>query len=195
MMLPPLLLVTDRAQLRLGRSLVATVAECLDAGATHVLLRELDLSDEHRAALARALADLGATVVAGHRPLPGAVGVHLPSGRPATAGAPGVTAASAQPWGRSCHTVADVSAAAADGAGWVTLGPFAATPSKPGYGPPVEPAGYAGHDVPVYALGGIGAHNAGAAVDAGAHGVAVMGAVMRAEAPGAVVRDLLAAVG
>ena len=33
------------------------------------------------------------------------------------------------------------------------------------------------------------------AVAAGAHGVAVMGAVMRAEEPAEVVRDLLAAIG
>ena len=39
--------------------------------------------------------------------------------------------------------------------------------------------------VPVLALGGIDAQNAAAMRNAGAHGVAVMGAVMRADDPGA----------
>jgi thiamine-phosphate pyrophosphorylase len=42
------------------------------------------------------------------------------------------------------------------------------------------------------ALGGVGAGNARACREAGADAVAVMGAVMRAGDPAAVVRDLLA---
>ena len=40
--LPRLLVLTDRSQLPLGRSLVATMAACAEAGLTHVVLRELD---------------------------------------------------------------------------------------------------------------------------------------------------------
>lgn len=97
--------------------------------------------------------------------------------------------------GRSCHTPAEVAAAAADGFDYATLGPFATTASKPGYGPALPPEAYAGHPIPVYALGGIDPGNAAAAVEAGAHGVAVMGAVMRSASPRTVVRDLLAVVG
>lgn len=204
--LPPLLLLTDRSQLRLGRSLPRTVAACVEAGLTHVVLRELDLPVEQRAALAAELAATGAVVIAAHTPLPGAAGVHLPA---AAGGSNTVSAAVAAGRnrllldvtpcyplrGRSCHTRAEVVAAAAEGFDYVTLGPFAPTPSKPGYGPPLPEAEYAGHAVPVYALGGIDPGNAEAALAAGAHGVAVMGAVMRAASPKAVVRDLLAVVG
>lgn len=48
--------------------------------------------------------------------------------------------------------------------------------------------------VPVYALGGIDTTNAADFQAAGAHGVAVMGAVMRADDPAAVVEQLLGAV-
>ena len=54
---------------------------------------------------------------------------------------------------------------------------------------------YAGHPIPVYALGGIEPDSAATAVGTGAYGVAVMGAVMRAADPAAVVRDLLGALG
>lgn len=97
--------------------------------------------------------------------------------------------------GRSCHSRAEVEAAAADGCDYATLGPFAATASKPGYGPPLPPQEYADLPLPTYALGGIDPGNAAAALAAGADGIAVMGAVMRAASPASVVRDLLAVLG
>lgn len=204
--LPPLLLLTDRSQLRRGRSLPRTVAECVEAGLTHVVLRELDLPVEQRTALAHQLAAIGAVVIAAHAPLPGAAGVHCPAAAGGSNTMSAVVAAGRNRLlpdvtpcyplrGRSCHTRAEVVAAAAEGFDYVTLGPFAATASKPGYGPPLPEAEYAGHAVPVYALGGVGPANAEAALAAGAHGVAVMGAVMRAASPTSVVRDLLTVLG
>ena len=190
MELPRLLLLTDRSQLRLGRSLVRTVAECVEAGATHVVLRELDETESARAALAAALVEVGATVIAAHTPLPGAVGLHLPAGRQVLT----CRQASGAAWGRSCHSPEAVSEAAEERAAWATLSPYAATDSKPGYGPALPPDAYAGHPIPVFALGGITPANAAEARRKGAHGVAVMGAVMRAEEPAAVVRALLEAV-
>src|SRR5690606_215169 len=66
--------------------------------------------------------------------------------------------------GMSAHTAADVEAAARAGADYVTLSPIFATASKPGYGPALGPqaisaAGVAG--IPVLALGGVNASNAG----------------------------------
>lgn len=184
--LPRLLLLTDRSQLPLGRSLVRTVEECVAAGLTHVVVRELDETELGRTALAAALVETGATVIAAHTPLYGAAGVHLPAD-------PALLPPADLPWGRSCHSATEVHVAAAAGASWVTLSPFAATASKPGYLPVAREeyaaAGSAG--VPVYALGGITPDNAVDAIGAGADGLAVMGAVMRAAEPGAVVRALL----
>lgn len=206
--LPRLLLLTDRSQLRLGRSLVRTVAECVEAGATHVVLRELDETEEARAALAAALVGVGATVIAAHTPLPRAVGLHLPGveqvARAGCVPASNQLRARKQPvacpqasdaaWGRSCHSTETVAAAAEQGAGWATLSPYAETPSKPGYGPPLPTTAFAHHPIPVFALGGITPANAAQARAAGAHGLAVMGAVMRAENPAGIVRKLLGAV-
>lgn len=189
LVLPRLLLLTDRSQLPLGRSLVAAVEECVDAGLTHVVVRELDETPLARTALAAAMTGLGVTVIAAHDPLFGAAGVHLAAGQVVPAGTP---------WGRSCHSANDVHVAAAAGATWVTLSPYALTESKPGYGPALaagEYAAAASAGVPVYALGGITPANAVEAIGAGADGLAVMGAVMRAAHPGEVVRELLDILG
>lgn len=197
--LPRVLLLTDRSQLPLSRSLTQTVAECVDAGLTHVVLRELDLPRDQRTATLACLADLGVTVLSAHELLPGAGGVHLAADRSGRESGRDRLTSPASPdgyaglRGRSCHSGAEVAVAAAAGCDYVTLGPFAPTPSKPGYGPPLPASEYVGHALPVFALGGISVANAAAAREAGASGVAVMGAVMRARDPGAVVRALLEA--
>lgn len=191
--LPRLLVLTDRRQA--PGPLVEVVAAAIDAGARAVVLREKDLPDDQRRALVARLAPIvhgaGGLLLSAGRLLPGVDGVHQPShGGPPPPGA-GVT-------GRSCHDAAQVSAAEAGGADYVTVSPIYATASKPGYGPPLGVEGLAplaaSTRLPVYALGGI---DGPAAVTpcrkAGAHGVAVMGAVMRAERPGSLVADLLAA--
>ncbi|MCX6400238.1 MAG: thiamine phosphate synthase [Propionibacteriales bacterium] len=182
--LPRLVLLTDRSLLPLGRSLRSALEECADAGLTHVVVRELDLSDAQRADLVDHLAALGLVVVAARRSIRGAVGVHLAAHQSAASGS----------WGRSCHSAADVRRAASDGASWVTLSPFGATESKPGHGPPLSREQFTGHDIPVLALGGVTTANAADARAAGAYGVAVMGSVLRATEPAAVVVDLLRAV-
>ena len=185
MNLPRLLLVTDRSQLPEGRTLAATIAAAKDAGLTHVLLRELDLARRNRELLAQSLHELGLTIIAAHTKVRGCVGVHLPAGK---------RSSRIEVWGRSCHSPDEVLLAQRDGARWATLSPFAASASKAGYGPALPPEAFDGHGIPVFALGGIDAGNAADAVAAGAHGVAVMGAVMRADDPAGVVADLLEAV-
>lgn len=144
------------------------------------MLRELDLPETERAGLAARLIAVGATVIAAHTPLPGCVGVHLPARAPVVGGF----------FGRSCHSAAEVRAAAAEGAAYVTLSPYAASESKPGYRP-IDPAEFKVQiGIPVYALGGITPANAADALAAGADGLAVMGSAMRAEDPGAVVTTL-----
>jgi thiamine-phosphate pyrophosphorylase len=152
-----------------------------DAGGRAVVLREKDLPGDERARLADALRAVlepagGVLVVAG--PVPGADLVHLaardaaPSPRPA-----GV--------GRSCHSAAELARAAAEGADWVTLSPLRETASKPGYGPALGTAGLTAvlravpDAPPVFALAGVRPEDVAGCLAAGAHGVAVMGAVMR----------------
>jgi thiamine monophosphate synthase len=198
-----LLLLTDRSQLHLGRSLRRTLLECVEAGATHIVIRELDEEPAAREALAAALVAAGATVIAAHSPLPSASGVHLPacnaqfSELPPPSGTAEVSRTARYTlFGRSCHSAAEVRAAAAEGAAYATLSPYALTASKPGYGPALPPEEYAAAAaaLPVYALGGITPGNAADAIAAGAHGVAVMGEVMRADDPAAVVAALLGAL-
>ena len=185
--LPRLLVLTDRSQLHLGRALVRTIEECVGAGLRAVVVREHDLPAASRAALVADLAAIdGLTVISSRTRDPAVAAVHLASDQP-------------QPdegrwWGRSCHSVAEVRRAAADGASYATLSPYAATRSKPGYGPPLPAGAFADLPLPTYALGGITPANARAARARGAHGVAVMGEVMRADDPAAVVADLVAAL-
>lgn len=182
-MIPRLLLLTDRSQLALGRGLIRTVTECVDAGLTAVVVREHDLAPTARAALVRELAELpGLVVISSRIHDVAADGLHLA----ARQSAPGHGR-----WGRSCHSRDAVARAAAEGASWATLSPYAESASKPGRGSVLAAADLAGHSIPVLALSGIGPHNAADAVAAGAHGVAVMGAVMRAADPAAVVADLV----
>jgi thiamine-phosphate pyrophosphorylase len=187
--LGPLLVLTDRAQC--SRPLVEVVTAAADGGARTVVLREKDLPTGERAALAdelrSALGPDGTLVLAGTG-LPGDA-VHLsatdevPEPRPALLG-------------RSCHDRDSVDRAAAERCDWVTVSPVRLTASKPGYGPALGTAGLAAltDGPPAYALGGLTAVDVRPCLDAGAAGLAVMGAVMRAARPDLVVGELLAAL-
>lgn len=189
------LVLTDRRQAAdAGRDLPATVTAAVAGGASGVVFREKDLPGAERAAL-------GADVVAAAGPVPVLVAGDLDLAE--ALGAAGVHLAADQPWpatdlvvGRSCHDAAELADATAHEAGYVTLSPVWATASKPGYGPALGPDGLAalaaGTDRPVFALGGVtDAARARACVAAGAAGVAVMGAVMAATDPEALVRSLV----
>lgn len=178
--LPHLLVLTDRTLAR-GRRLVDVVR-----GAPAVVLREKDLGSDERARLLAELRDAAPAVLVASDARLGrtADGVHLAASDPFPARRPPLV-------GRSCHTREDLARAAAEGCDYATLSPVFVSPSKPGYGPPLGTAALAGAPLPVFALGGIDAGNARACVDAGAHGVAVMGAVMAAADPQSAIADLL----
>lgn len=92
--------------------------------------------------------------------------------------------------GASAHDAAELARAAAAGADYATLSPLFPTASKPGataLGLEVFARLVAGAALPVLALGGIGPARVAAALDAGAAGVAVQGAVTRASDPAAAV--------
>jgi len=199
------MVLTDRRMAAAaGHELVAAVEAAVGAGAPTILLREKDLRRAARQDLAERLR--AATTAAG-----AALIVAGDVGLARTVGADGVHLAADDPWpgdeaaglrvGRSCHAVGELLSAAATGAAhYATFSPVFATRSKPGYGPALGAAGLAagcravagvGSPLGVYALGGITAGSAAACVAAGAAGVAVMGIVMRATDPGAVVRAMI----
>jgi thiamine-phosphate pyrophosphorylase len=96
----------------------------------------------------------------------------------------------------SCHSVADVARARAEGASFATFGPVHDTPSKRAYGPPVGIARLreaAALGLPLVALGGVDAGNAAEAREAGAWGVAAIRAWLDAPDPAATVAALLGA--
>ncbi|MBM2619197.1 thiamine phosphate synthase [Actinoplanes sp. LDG1-06] len=178
-----LVVLTDR---RIAREpLVAVVREAVRGGAAWVVLRERDLPYGERAALADALREVvppGRLIVAGPDPL-GGDAVHLAGADPLPVDDVGLI-------GRSCHGVPRLSTE-----DYVTLSPVFPTATKPGYGPALGPsraAGLAGA-VPWLALGGVtSAAEVKECVAAGASGVAVLGAIMRAGDPAAVAAELTA---
>ncbi len=203
---PPLLIITDRGQAR--APLTEIVDALFQAGVRWLMLREKDLDAAARRDLLRDLvargAPFGAAVTVNGdlaaAQAAGAAGVHLPAG-----GTLGDRLAEARRalgpgalLGASAHCFEEAAAAAAAGAGYVTLSPVFESASKPGYGPALGPAGLqamaARLAVPAIALGGVAAGNAGACLAAGAAGVAVLGAVMAAADPGAAAGALIAAL-
>ena len=198
---PPLLMISDRSQAKQPLPKIAAAAFC--GGCRWFSLREKDLPAAERHDLLRALVALGreygATVTV-HDDVEAALatggdGVHLPGGGDAVAAR----------WrlphgliGVSAHSPAEAARQLAAGADYVTLSPVFLSDSKPGYGPALGLGGLAAAarvaGGPVVALAGITPANAAACCAAGAAAIAVMGEVMRAADPEAVVRDLIRAI-
>jgi thiamine-phosphate pyrophosphorylase len=201
---PPLLLITDRKQARLP--LAEVVAGALEGGCRWISVREKDLGAPEQVALTREIRRIAgafdARVMLHGDPRlavrAGCAGVHLP-----THGDVGLARALLGPgaWvSISTHGHEEASAATAAGADGVTLSPIFASASKPGYGPALGLERLAdiaaASPIPVIALGGIDdEERVRASLDAGATAVAVMGAVMRAADPAALVARLARATG
>ena len=206
-----IILVTDRQQVAGGRDLIDVVDAALGAlppASALVQLREKDLAPRDLYALARRLLE----VVHRHRCqmlvndridvalAAGADGVHLPE--------KGLPIAVARRLGRpgsfivgvSVHGADAAGAAARDGADLVVCGPIWQTPSKRDLGEPLGVAALAqarkaiaggGAAARLYAIGGVtGPAEASAAIRAGAHGVAVVRAIVGADDPAAAARAL-----
>jgi thiamine-phosphate pyrophosphorylase len=122
-------------------------------------------------------------------------GIHLPAASFPTATARRLLGAQAL-IGRSTHSPAEAEAAAAAGADYVVLGPIFATPSKEAFGPPlgVDALAAAHPTRPLIAIGGIDTTNAAAVHKAGAHGIAVIRAILDAKDPVAATHALRGAL-
>jgi len=195
---PPLMVITNR---HISADLPATIARALDGGAKWILLRERDMAPSARLDLARRIktqTDRDAALLGINSDLPaarviGAASLHLP----AAALGHKVDAAHLL-LGASVHDAGEVEAALEAGADYLLAAPVFETASKTLQRPPLGLAGLraiAGAvPVPVIALGGILPERAPACLQAGAAGVAAMGAVMRADDPALVVRAFLEAM-
>lgn len=87
--------------------------------------------------------------------------------------------------GATCRTEADARAAAEAGADYAGVGPLFATTSKAGLPDPLGPAAVTApaRVLPVLGIGGVDADNVHAVLEAGAHGVAVIGGIWNAADP------------
>ncbi len=186
------------------RSVVEVVAASLQAGAPAVQLRNKGQCARELVAVGRELRSLtravGALLFVNDRLdvalAVDADGVHLgPDDLPVAA------VRSAAPAGfligRSADQVSVARRAAADGADYVGCGTVYSTATKLDAGSVIGLEGLRavveGVDIPVVGIGGIDAQRAAEVTAAGAAGVAVVGAVMSANDPGAAVEALLSA--
>ncbi|UVT19375.1 MAG: thiamine phosphate synthase [Nitrospira sp.] len=194
-----LLLVTDRTQAG-GRSLPSLIRQAISAGLPAIQLRERDLSTNELLVLAQ---DIQAVTK------PGSValiindrvdllmalnwdGVHLRADSLPSVAVRRVIGPR-RLIGVSTHSAEEVRSANHDGADYVVFGPIFDTPSKRSFGPPL------GLDrlsdvcrqsrIPVFAIGGMTSERVRDVRRAGAHGVAVIGALLTRDDVGAAVRE------
>ncbi|HAC81942.1 MAG TPA: thiamine phosphate synthase [Deltaproteobacteria bacterium] len=186
------MLVTDRRRFptpkpdeAIARAEAEVIEEILGRGVEIVQLREKDLDGAallRRALRLRQICDAhGARLVVNGRVdvavAASADGVHLPVGGVSVPDARRLLPRGALV-GCSVHHHEELSRVG--DADYVIFGPIFETPSKPGYGPARGPAGLramvASAAMPVLAIGGIGPENAACVWEAGAAGIAMMGA-------------------
>ncbi len=183
-----LLAVTDRHQAR--APLLEVVAHLLASGLCWVWLRDRDLAASEREALARALREvtrnsgailtIGADVDLAERV--DADGVHLRD--PSDVALARRRLGDQTLVGVSAHSLEDCRAALEAGADYATLSPIFTSASKPGYGPALGVSALSSAEsigLPILALGGVDRANSRLCLEAGAAGVAIMGAAMRPE--------------
>lgn len=189
--LPRLVLITDRKRARHPLpDAVARALSVLPAGAAMVLLREKDLPGRELADITRTLLPItrrhdAPLIVSGRSDVAvatGANGVHLGGDAPDVASVRELVRERLLV-GVSLHG----DATAPPEADYALLSPIFPTVSKPGattMGLDGLSAGCRRSErTPIFALGGVDATNAGACIEAGAHGVAVLGAVLAAQEP------------
>ncbi|HMS84886.1 MAG TPA: thiamine phosphate synthase [Nitrospira sp.] len=199
-----LLLVTDRTQTG-GRSLPTLIREAVNAGLPAIQLRERDLPTGELLPLLQEI-----QLILTPRAVPLIVndrvdlmmaldldGVHLRSDSLPTY--PVRTLIGPRRLvGISTHSVDEVQRANQSGADYVVFGPIFDTPSKRSFGPPLGlrllTEVCRRSSIPVFAIGGITCERVQDVRRAGAHGVAVIGALLTRDDIGAAVREFIHAL-
>lgn len=194
-----LYLITDRKGLPAGKDLLGQVEAALRGGVRCVQLREKDLAPEALLPLALELRILtrafGASLLINGQPeiarTVEADGVHL-GGEAATVTEARRILGPRRLIGVSTHHIEEITAAAREGADFVTFGPVFFTPSKAPYGEPVGleklRAACRKPPLPVFALGGVTAERIAQIQKAGCTRAACIGAILHADDPAAAVR-------
>lgn len=202
---PSVYLVVGTADLRGGADLEAVVAAAARGGATMVQLREKGRSLPEVVALAislkKLLQPIGIPLIINDSAeavlAADADGLHVgQDDKPPLAARMAI--GRKRILGVSAGTLAEAKLEGLDVADYVGAGPIYATSSKPDAGEPVGPKGIfklrAIVTLPLVAIGGVHAGNAGAAIAHGADGVAVVSAICAAADPEAAARDVRDAV-
>jgi thiamine-phosphate pyrophosphorylase len=201
---PTLYLVTDPGLVG-TRPLAEVVAAAVSGGVTLVQLRDKEAGGRTLLETARALqallAPLGVPLIVNDRVdvavAAGAAGCHVGQSDLPAAAARALLGPEAI-LGVSLDRVDQIDAVDPEIVDYVAHGPLAATATKPDAGAPVGAAGLAAvrarTRLPLVAIGGIDARNAGAAVRAGADGIAVVSAIVAAADPEAASREVLRAI-
>jgi thiamine-phosphate pyrophosphorylase len=192
--------VTDRQQTA-GRSLEEVIASAARGGAGMVQLREKDLSARELLALGdrlqHILAPYGIPLLINDRldvaQALEAAGVHL-AGHSLPAAQARRVLGSDKLIGVSTHSLEQAQDARDGDADFIVFGPVFTTPSKAAYGPPQGLQQLANIvqtvDLPVIAIGGINMTNLPSVLQHGAHGVAMIRAVIEAAEPDVATRQL-----
>lgn len=189
-----LYLITDRHQVPAGHTLFSVIEAALRGGVKAVQLREKDLSTDKLLPLAQELRTLtrqhGARLLINdHVDLALAVeadGVHL-GGHSRPTETVRRQVGTEMLIGVSTHSKDEILTACEQGADFVTFGPVYATPSKVAYGAPQGLNALAdacrNSILPVFALGGITSERAAEVRTSGAHGIALISAIIASASP------------
>ena len=199
-----LLLVTDRHQTQ-GRALQTVLQHAVKGGVPAIQLRERDLSTPELLSLAQEI-----RVITTPSAVPLIMndridlllalnldGVHLRANSLPVSVARRLVGAH-RLVGISTHSVEDVRQANEDGADYVVFGPIFDTPSKRQFGAPVGldvlAAVCSQSAIPVFAIGGMTSARVRDVRRAGAHGVAVIGAILSRDDSAEATSELLASL-
>ena len=194
---PPILLITDQTMVRIP--LEVALDRAFQGGCRWVMAREKDMKPADRMKLIESIMKVAepynakVLVNSDIKAAEIAHGIHLPQGQSYTEAR--AILGKDKLIGISAHTICEAGAAEYVGADYATISPVFSSQSKPGYGPPLEIDGLKEIvqrvSIPLLALGGGTAPRVLSCRRAGAAGIAVMGAIMRASDPAVPIYDIL----